>query len=97
MSYEIQYEDKVSKYLKKLSKTMPKIYAKISIFLDEELPNCENPCALQSAKRLKNFKDNRWRWRLGDWRIIGIVENGELKILKIIQIARRNEKTYKDN
>lgn len=41
------------------------------------------------------YDDNRYRWRLGDYRIIGIVENNTFKLIQIIKIAKRDENTYR--
>lgn len=94
MSYEIKLKKQVDKFLLKLAKSTPKEFLKIDTFLKDELPNCENPCALLSAKHLQGFSDNRWRWKIGNYRIIGIVQNGEFKIIEILKIARRQSKTY---
>ena len=51
-----------------------------------ELPNC---------KDVENAKDNRWRWRLGKYRIIGVIEKEkEIKILSIIEIDKKDNTTY---
>lgn len=95
MSYKIEIEREVDKFMTKLAKGQPKIHAKIDIFINEILANEESPCDLPNAKHLQDFKDNRWRWRLGNYRIIAKVINGELKIIKIIRVAKRDENTYK--
>lgn len=94
MSYEIKFKKQVDKFLLKLAKSATKEFLKIDAFLKDELPNCENPCKLSNAKHLQGFSDNRWRWKIGDYRIIGIVQNGAFKIIEIVQIARRQSKTY---
>ena len=94
MSYKIHIKNQAKKILAKLAKSAPKDFLKINNLLENELPNCENPCALPNAKHLQGFSDNRWRWRIGDYRIIGIVQNGEFKIIEIIEILRRQSKTY---
>ncbi len=95
MNYKINIDTKANFFLKKLSKSAPKDFDKIDYFLTNILPNAENPCTLPNAKYLQGFKDNRYRWRLGNYRVIGIVENGETKIIQIIKIAKRDENTYK--
>lgn len=96
MSYEIKYDKNVLKTLNKLSKSAPKDFIRINSFLEEKLPSLENPCALKNAKYLKGYDDNRYRWRLGDYRIIGIVENNTFKLIQIIKIAKkRDENTYR--
>ncbi|STO97579.1 type II toxin-antitoxin system RelE/ParE family toxin [Helicobacter canis] len=95
MSYNIAYEKKVIKFLKKLAKSAPREFVKIDIFLNESLATCENPCTLPNAKHLQGFNDNRYRWRLGDYRIIGIVKNDTFQVIQIIKVAKRDENTYK--
>lgn len=95
MSYEIKMRDKPVKYLKKLAKSAPKEFIKIDKFIYGTLSVDKNPCILPSAKYLQGYNDNRYRWRLGNYRIIGIVNNGEFKIIEIIKIDRRSERTYK--
>lgn len=95
MSYKIEYEKKAVKFLKKLAKSAPREFFKIDTFLNESLTTCENPCTLPNAKHLQGFNDNRYRWRIGEYRIIGIVENGKTKIIKVIKIDKRDSTTYK--
>lgn len=84
-----------AKFLRKLAKSAPRAFIKIDDFLSKDLPNAKSPCTLPNTKRLVGFSDSRYRWRLGEYRIIGIVENGEFYIIQIIKIAKRDEKTYK--
>ena len=95
MSYEITLKKQVSKFLDKLEKSAPSEHSKIIIFLNEKLSTSDNPCLLSNATHLQGYNDNRYRWRLGNYRIIGIVNNGEFQVIEIIKIARRNEHTYK--
>lgn len=93
MSCKVVIDKKATKALQKLSKNR-EIYTKMRVFLTETLPNAENPCTLPNAKHLQGFTDNRYRWRLGDYRIIGLVKDGEYYIVQVIKIAKRDEKTY---
>lgn len=95
IKYEIKIKDSCLKYLKKLSKSTPKDFIRIDKFIYNTLSTNDNPCKLPNAKHLQGFRDNRYRWRLGEYRIIGIVNNGEFKIIEIIKISRRNDSTYK--
>lgn len=95
MSCKVEYEKRVVKFLKKLAKSAPKEFFKINIFLNEILPTCENPCILPNAKHLQGFNDNRYRWRLGDYRIIGIVKNDTFHLIQVIKISKRDDSTYK--
>ncbi|MGX3044751.1 type II toxin-antitoxin system RelE family toxin [Helicobacter sp. T3_23-1056] len=93
---QIIVDKKVMKFLKKLAKSLPQVYIKIVDFLKDDLSNADNPCKLPNAKHLQGFSDNRYRWRLGDYRIIGIVEKDRFFIIQIIKIAKRDNNTYKD-
>lgn len=94
MSYKISISKKADKELKKIAKGNKETHLEIVTFIEEKLTT-ENPCILPNAKHLQGFNDNRYRWRLGEYRIIGIVENGEFKIIQIIKISKRDENTYK--
>lgn len=95
MSYEVVIAKKADKELKKIAKGSKEAHLDIKIFIETKLMTSENPCTLPNCKRLQGYSDNRYRWRIGDYRVIGIVENGEFKIIQIIKISKRNENTYK--
>lgn len=95
MSCNVTLDKRPKKFLEKLAKSVTKEYLKIVTFLDNELPNCENPCALPNAKHLQGFSDNRWRWKLGEYRIIGIVKADTIFFIQVIRIAKRSDRTYK--
>lgn len=94
MSYKIEIDKKADKFMSKLAKSQPEYHFKIDTFIKEKLAKDENPCILPNAKHLQGYKDNRYRWRLGDYRIIAKVQNGELKIIQIIKIDKRGNNTY---
>lgn len=95
MSCNITLDRRPKKFLEKLAMAALKEYLRISIFLESELPNCENPCLLRNAKYLQGFSDNRYRWKIGEYRIIGIVKAQEIFFIQVIKIAKRSDKTYK--
>lgn len=81
--------------MKKLAKSAPKEFFKVRSFLNKTLSVCESPLNLPNCTKLVGYADNRYRWRIGEYRIIGIVENGETKIIQVIKISKRDENTYK--
>ena len=91
---EIFIEKKAEKTLEEIYKSNKKVAKKIQLFIDERLPKAENPCLLPNAKKMQNY-ENCYRWRLGDYRLIGIVIDGKPRIIQIIKIAKRDESTYK--
>lgn len=90
MSYNITIDTKANLFLKKLAKTAPKDFEKIDNFL-LRLESIQEPLKLPNCTKLVAFSDNRYRWRLGNHRIIAIVAKNQIQI---IHIAKRDEKTY---
>nr|WP_321431599.1 hypothetical protein [uncultured Campylobacter sp.] len=97
MSYEILIDKKADKFLKNLQKGQKKEFEKIVFFLNDILKNTDEPYNLPNSKKLQGFTDNRYRWRLNNYRIIGKIINGEFKIIQIIKISKRDESTYKNS
>lgn len=90
MSYNITIDTKANLFLKKLAKTAPKDFEKIDNFL-LRLESIQEPLKLPNCTKLVAFSDNRYRWRLGNHRIIAIIAKNQIQI---IHIAKRDEKTY---
>lgn len=93
MSFEIRLTNKATKCLEQLKRNKI-IHTKILRFLDQKLATTDNPTTLPNARKLVGFDDNRYRWRLGDYRIIGTIQNGKLKIIEILEITKRDDTTY---
>lgn len=94
MKNEVFFSNEANKSLEKIKKSNPKQHLKIIEFVII-LENSENPRALPNAKSLKGF-ENKYRWRLGDYRIIGNIEKNEFHIVEIVKIDKRDDKTYKN-
>lgn len=90
MSYNITIDTKANLFLKKLAKTAPKNFEKIDNFL-LRLESIQEPLKLPNCTKLVAFSDNRYRWRLGNHRIIAIIAKNQIQI---IHIAKKDEKTY---
>ncbi len=90
MSYNITIDTKANLFLKKLAKTAPKDFEKIDNFL-LRLESIQEPLKLPNCTKLVAFSDNRYRWRLGNHRIIAIIAKNQIQI---IHIVKRDEKTY---
>lgn len=92
---EIYLTRKADKYLEKQIKGDPKGISKVNVFLKEVLALSQNPTQLPKCRKVENATDNRWRWRVGDYRIIGVIQkNGEIKILLILEIDKKDDNTY---
>lgn len=84
--------------MQKQQKGDPKGIDKVKQFLEIYLQTAENPTTLKNAKKMQgNYQKygNIWRWRVGDYRIIGDVKNEILEI-QLIEISTREE-AYKSS
>ncbi len=93
---QIVIKNSADKYLSKLENIEPSAYFKIRTFL-RELSQVKNPFTLPNAKKLNAYKD-RWRWRIDNYRIIGIKSKNEQNqdvVIIIIEIDKRS-KDYKN-
>ncbi len=84
---------KVDKFLEKQSKGDTRGVDKVKIFLESFLATAQNPALLPNCKKMQGLTDT-YHWRVGDYRIIGIIKDSEL-VIEIIKIAHRQE-AYKD-
>ena len=82
----------VEKQLAKINKADYKSAQKIKIFL-RALAQTKQPKSLPNGEKMKGYDDDRYRWRVGNYRVIGIVKDKEL-IIEIIKISTR-EGAYK--
>ena len=93
---QIVIKNSADKYLSKLENTWPSAYFKIRTFL-RELSQIKNPFTLPNAKKLNAYKD-RWRWRIDNYRIVGIKSKNEQNqdvVIIIIEIDKRS-RVYKN-
>jgi mRNA-degrading endonuclease RelE of RelBE toxin-antitoxin system len=79
------------KQLAKINKADYKSAQKIKIFL-RALAQTKQPKSLPNGEKMKGY-DDRYRWRVGNYRVIGIVKDKEL-LIEIIKISTR-EGAYK--
>lgn len=88
---KIILDKKVEKYLNKQQKGDPKgIYA-VKFFISDILAKSDDPATLKNAEKMqgawKNF-GNFWRWKVGDYRILGNIKSDILEI-HLIKIGQR--------
>ena len=84
MTYEILTTEKFDKAFKKLDKQTQKI---IKSWIDKNLVGCENP--LLHGMRLTADLGQYWRYRVGDYRILGDIQDDKL-VLIFIDIGHRS-------
>ena len=86
LAWIIKYTDSARKQLKKLDKQSP---VRILDFMDERISEGDNPRL--TGKALAGPKlGTYWRYRVGDYRIIGDIQDGRPCVL-VIEIRNRKE------
>ncbi|KNZ42057.1 type II toxin-antitoxin system RelE family toxin [Acetobacterium bakii] len=81
----VEFSDATLKKLKK----MDRYQASILIgWIEKNLENCDNPRI--QGKPLTANHSGKWRYRVGDYRILALIEDERIKIV-IIDIGHRSE------
>ena len=83
MSYHVEFTESARKELKKLNPFTQKI---LLTWLNKNLENCEDPRI--HGKPLSANRAGQWRYRVGDYRIIALI-NGDKLIILVIAIGHR--------
>jgi mRNA interferase RelE/StbE len=73
---------------KQLEKLEPEIAQRITRFMDERISPSEQPRVF--AKKLSGPYEGKFRYRVGDYRVICSIEDKELVVL-VIELAHRRE------
>lgn len=85
MSYRVETTPKFDKEFRKLDKYTMKM---IKAWIDKNLVNCENPRI--HGKPLTANRSGQWRYRIGDYRLLCLIEDSELVILALSVGHRRD-------
>lgn len=89
MKYELQLSERFKKEFKKLDKYTQKI---LRSWIDKNLVNCDNP--RKFGKGLTANRVGQWRYRIGDYRLICIIEDDKF-IITALTVGHRRE-VYND-
>ena len=87
-NYSVEYTAQAEKELSKLDEQTSAIIYK---WIEKNLEGCENP--RQYGKALHGNLRGKWRYRVGDYRIISEIQDEKIVIL-IVNVAHRS-KIYK--
>ena len=85
MKYRVEYTKSAAKQLKKMDR---KIAAFILSFIDEKLVGCENPRSY--GKPLHGDSNDKWRYRVGDYRILTKIKDDVLIII-VVEVGHRKD------
>jgi len=90
LAWKIKFEEQAIKELAKLDKPVAQ---RITKFLRERVAVLDDPRSIGEA--LKGSKLGEfWKYRVGDYRIISSIEDGEFRIL-VVRVGNRRA-VYKD-
>ena len=84
MSYHVETTARFDKEFKKLDKYTQQM---IKSWIVKYLQNCEDPRA--HGKGLTANKSGQWRYRIGDYRLLCLIQDKELIILALAVGQRR--------
>lgn len=85
MAYELRTTPEFEKAFKKLDRFTQRM---LKAWIGKHLVNCENPRA--SGKGLTANRSGEWRYRIGDYRLICLIDDGKLIILALTVGHRRD-------
>ncbi len=85
MSYHVETTAQFDKEFKKLDKYTQQM---IKSWIGKNLQNCEDPRA--HGKGLTANKSGQWRYRIGDYRLLCLIQDQELIILALTVGHRRD-------
>lgn len=83
--YKVYYSEKALKQLKKMDKQVAKL---IVAYVRKNLENCSDPRLI--GKSLQGNLSDKWRYRVGNYRILAKIEDEKVMIC-IIEIGHRRD------
>ncbi len=85
MEYEILYTKSFIKSMKKMDKY---VQIQIKSWIINNLENTENPRLL--GKALVSNHKGKWRYRIGDYRLLAEIDDNKIKIF-LLEVGHRKE------
>lgn len=85
MKYRIETTSKFDKEFRKLDSYTQRM---MKAWIDKYLTDCENPRI--HGKALTANRNGQWRYRIGDYRLICIIEDDQL-IITALNVGHRRE------
>ena len=83
MGYHVEYTSRALKQLKKMDRFTALL---LTSWVGEHLEGCEDPRAL--GKGLSANRAGEWRYRVGDYRILCVIEDDVL-VIEIFSVGHR--------
>ena len=83
MTYQVEYTQTALRQLRKMDK---KITALIISYIEKRLVGCEDP--RKYGKALQGKLQGKWRYRVGDYRILAKIEDAHVLIV-VVEVGHR--------
>ncbi len=85
MPWTIEFSSDVVRQMKRLD---PQVRQRIRCFIETRLKPADDPRLL--GKALQGNLGGYWRWRVGNYRLVGTIERNRMIIL-IVRVAHRKD------
>jgi mRNA interferase RelE/StbE len=85
MGYQVVYDPRAFKMLQKMDKATQRL---IIAYVDKHLVDCENPRTI--GKALTGDHGGQWRYRIGNYRLLATINDGEV-IVYILKVGHRRD------
>ena len=85
MKYQVEYTDRAWRQVRKLDPSVARI---LKAWIDKNLVGCENLRA--HGKDLKDEHREKWRYRVGDYRLLADIQDDRIVFL-ILAVGHRSE------
>lgn len=85
MRYEVEYTKTALKQLKKMDK---KIASFIIAYIEDKLVDCDDP--RKYGKALQGNLNDKWRYRVGEYRILAMIED-DIVVITVVEIGHRKD------
>ena len=85
MTWRVEYTERAIRQFRKLDPSVARI---LKAWIDKNLAACEDPRA--HGKALTGNHRNKWRYRIGDYRLLADIQEDRIVIL-ILEVGHRRE------
>ena len=86
MSYTLRFTTQANKQIKKLDRKQLSI---LKSWLKDNLEGCENPRIIKDSKKIESV-ENGWRWRIGSYRVLGVIHDDSITIV-VFRVGHRRD------
>ncbi len=85
MRYSVEYTKTALKQLKKMDR---KIVAFIISYIEDKLVDCEDP--RRYGKALQGTLNDKWRYRVGDYRVLAKIQD-DIVVITVVENGHRRD------